>query len=151
MNNVSVQGASVTAGTGSVSNFNVAGNQVTVDLNGVTNVQTIVVTLATVSDGINTSDVQATMGVLVGGVNGSGRVDAADVSLVRQQSLGPLITSNFREDINASGRIDAADVSVARQQALTSLPAPSGESPVAAESAGYGRPTPKVLDAPEPN
>jgi hypothetical protein len=62
------------------------------------------------------------MGVLLGDVNGSGRVDAADVSLVRQQTLQPITFSNFREDVNASGRIDAADVSVVRQQTLTSLP-----------------------------
>jgi hypothetical protein len=66
------------------------------------------------------------LGILVGDVNASGRVDAADVSLVRQQTLQTVNdnpgTSNFREDINASGRIDAADVSIARQQTLTSLP-----------------------------
>jgi hypothetical protein len=62
------------------------------------------------------------MSVLIGDVNASGRVDAADVSLVRQQTLQPLTSANFREDINASGRIDAADVSIARQYTLTSLP-----------------------------
>jgi hypothetical protein len=62
------------------------------------------------------------MGVLLGDVNASGRVDAADVSLVRQQTLQPITSSNFREDINASGRIDAADVSIVRQQTLTSIP-----------------------------
>jgi hypothetical protein len=62
------------------------------------------------------------MGVLLGDVNASGRVDAADVSLARQQTLQSVTTSNFREDVNASGRIDAADVSITRQQTLTSLP-----------------------------
>jgi Dockerin type I domain len=62
------------------------------------------------------------MGVLVGDVNASKRVDAADVSAVRQQTLQTITNSNFREDLNASGRIDAADVSIARQQTLTSLP-----------------------------
>jgi hypothetical protein len=56
----------------------------------------------------------------------SAHVDAADVSLVRQQTLQPVNdnsgTSDLREDINVSGRIDAADVSIARQQTLTSLP-----------------------------
>jgi hypothetical protein len=62
------------------------------------------------------------LGVLLGDVNASRRVDAADVSLIRQQTLQPIDSSNFREDINVSGRIDAADVSIARQQTLTSLP-----------------------------
>jgi hypothetical protein len=62
------------------------------------------------------------MGMLIGDVNASHRVDAADVSLVRQQTLQPITTSNFRNDVNASGRIDAADVSIVREQTLTSLP-----------------------------
>jgi len=62
------------------------------------------------------------MGVLIGDVNASRRVDAADVSFVRQQTLQAIDINNFRADINASGRIDAADVSIARQQTLTSLP-----------------------------
>jgi hypothetical protein len=62
------------------------------------------------------------LGILVGDVNASGRVDAADVSSVRQQTLVTVSTSNFRNDLNTSGRIDAADVSIARQDTLHSLP-----------------------------
>jgi hypothetical protein len=50
-------------------------------------------------------------GPLIGGVDATGRVDAADVSLVRQQTLRSATRSNFREDVNTSGRVDAADVS----------------------------------------
>jgi hypothetical protein len=88
----------------------------------VSNAQTLTLTLIGVSDGTNTGDISIPMGVLLGDVNASRRVDAADVSLVRQQTLQPITTSNFRQDVNASGRIDAADVSVVRQQTLTSLP-----------------------------
>jgi len=123
-NNVSVGGASVTTGAGSVSNFSVAANQVTVNLTGVANAQTIVVTLAAVSDGTNTSNVLATMGVLLGDVNASGDVDSADVFLVRQQTLQAVTSSNFQEDLNVSGDIDSADVFTARKQTLTSLPSP---------------------------
>ena len=42
--------------------------------------------------------------------------------LVREQTLQPITSSNFRKDINTSGRIDAGDVSITRQQTLTSLP-----------------------------
>jgi len=56
-NNVTVQGASITAGTGTVNSYNVAGNVVTVNITGVTTAQTIIVTLAGVSDGTNISDV----------------------------------------------------------------------------------------------
>jgi hypothetical protein len=123
----SVGGASVTSGTGSVASKSIdstdAHNYI-VNLTGVTNAQYITVSLANVTDsaGDFSSAVSVQMGVLLGDVNASGRVDAADVSLVRQQTLQPVTSSNFREDINASGRIDAADVSIARQQTLTSLP-----------------------------
>jgi hypothetical protein len=58
----------------------------------------------------------------MGDVNSSKRVDAADVSSVRQQTLQTLTNLNFRNDLNTTGRIDGADVSIARQQTLTSLP-----------------------------
>jgi hypothetical protein len=98
-------------------------NQCTENLTGVTNQQYVNVALNGVFDAQrNNGNVTVPMGVLIGDVNGSHRVDAADVSLIRQQTLQPITSSNFREDINASGRIDAADVSIARQQTLTSLP-----------------------------
>jgi hypothetical protein len=95
-----------------------------VNLTGVVNAQTITLSLTNVTDsaGNFSPAIPASMGVLLGDVNGSRRVDAADVSSVRQQTLQSVTNSNFREDINASGRIDAADVSIARQQTLTSLP-----------------------------
>jgi hypothetical protein len=124
--NLSVVGsASVTSGTGSVSSSGIGPNpnQYTVSLTGVTNAQYISVTLTGVIDSAgDVGNFSGTLGVLIGDVNRSGRVDAADVSLVRQQTLQPVTASNFREDVNASGRIDAADVSVVRQQTLTSLP-----------------------------
>jgi hypothetical protein len=123
----SVGGASVTSGVGSVTTSNIdnsdAHNYI-VNLTAVTNAQVLKVGLTNVSDsaGDFSSAVSASMGVVLGDVNESGRVDAADVSLVRQQTLQPITSANFREDINASGRIDAADVSIVRQQTLTSLP-----------------------------
>jgi hypothetical protein len=122
-----VSGAGVTSGTGSVSASNVDPNDThnyIVNLTGVANAQTISVSLTNVSDsgGEFSATVPVSMGVLLGDVNGSRRVDAADVSSVRQQTLQFVTGSNFRNDINTTGRIDAADVSIARQQTLTSLP-----------------------------
>ncbi len=123
----SVGSVSVSSGTGSVLGSSIDSNDAhnyIVNLTGIANGQVVTVTLANVVDsaGNNNRAVSASMGVLLGDVNASGRVDAADVSLVRQQTLQTVTTSNFREDINTSGRIDAADVSIARQQTLTSLP-----------------------------
>jgi hypothetical protein len=121
-NNVSVQGASVTSGSGSVMNFNVMGNQVTVNLTSVTNAQTIVVTLTNVSDGLNSSDVQATMGVLLGDVNASRHVDAGDIGLIQQANSQTANSTNFRDDVNCSGHIDAGDIGITQQQNSTGLP-----------------------------
>jgi hypothetical protein len=109
-------------GTGTVSNVTVNGSVVTVDLTGVANAQTITVTLKNVSDGANTLDIPISMGVLLGDVNGSRRVDSADVFQVRQNTLQNAAPTNFRDDVNTSGRIDSTDVFVVRQQTLTSLP-----------------------------
>jgi uncharacterized repeat protein (TIGR03803 family) len=122
-----VGSASVTGGIGSVAATNIDSNDAhnyVVNLTGVTNAQRLTITLTNLTDsaGDFSQVVTATMGVLIGDVNASSRVDAADVSSVRQQTLQPVDGSNFRNDINASGRIDAADVSIARQQTLTSLP-----------------------------
>jgi uncharacterized repeat protein (TIGR03803 family) len=122
-----VTGASITGGIGSIVTSNIDNNDAhnyIVNITGVANAQTISVSLTNVTDsaGNFSASVPVSMGVLIGDVNGSGRVDAADVSSVRQQTLQTIDSSNFREDVNTSGRIDAADVSIARQQALTSLP-----------------------------
>ena len=122
----SVDGVSITAGAANISTSGIGPNpnQYTVNLAGVTNAQVTTVRLSNVTDsaGDFSTAVSASMGVLLGDVNASGRVDAADVSLVRQQTLQPITSANFRDDVNLSGRIDAADVSVVRQQTLTSLP-----------------------------
>jgi uncharacterized repeat protein (TIGR01451 family) len=107
---------------GNPATTSISGNQVTVNCTGVPNAQVVTIALNGVSDGTNVTNASVPMGVLLGDVNASHRVDAADVSSVRQQTLQTITSANFRNDINASGRIDAADVSTARQQTLTSIP-----------------------------
>jgi hypothetical protein len=121
-NNVSVGAASVTSGIGSVMNFSVMGNEVTVNLTGVANEQTIVVTLIGVSDGTNTSNVQAAMGVLFGDVSGNRIVSNTDVASVKAEVGAAVTASNFRADLNANGIISNTDVSAAKAQVGTSLP-----------------------------
>jgi len=123
----SVDGANVTSGTGSVATSYIDSTEphnYIVSLSGVTNAQVLKVDLTNVSDsaGDFSSAVSASMGVLIGDVNGSRDVDSADVFLVRQQTLQTVTNSNFRDDINASGDIDSADVFLVRKQTLTSLP-----------------------------
>jgi hypothetical protein len=119
VNNVSNCGA---ASIGSV-NSGPEANQCTVNVSNVADQQYLTVTLNNVIDSqSNSGNLAAIMGVLIGDVDASGRVDAGDVSSARQQTLQTITTSNFRNDLNASGRIDAADVSLARQDTLHSLP-----------------------------
>jgi hypothetical protein len=119
---VTVGGASVTSGTGSVSSFSVSGSQVTVNLTGVTNAQRITVTLSNVNDGTHMGDVPVSMGVLVGDVNGNALVNASDVSLTKSQVGVPVSGSDFREDVNANGVINSVDVALVKSKVGTALP-----------------------------
>ncbi len=106
-----------TSGGAAVDSF--SGNNsttVTINLKNVNNTQKTTVTLLGVNDGTSANDVAVQMGVLLADVNGSGRVDGTDVSLIRQQNFQTLTMSNYLDDINGSGRIDGTDVSLARQQ-----------------------------------
>ena len=119
---VSVGGASVT-GTGSVvGSPSVSGAVVTVNLTGVTNAQTIVVTLNNVNDGVNIGNVAIPMGVLLGDTTGDGVVNSGDVTQVRRQSGLVADPTNFREDLTVSGVIDSGDITLVRRQAGTALP-----------------------------
>jgi plastocyanin len=119
---VTVGGAVVTSGTGSVSSFSVSGSEVTVNLTGVTNVQRITVTLMNVNDGTHMGNVPVSMGVLVGDVNGNGAVSAADVALTKSQVGATVSGSNFREDVNANGVINSVDVAQVKSTVGTALP-----------------------------
>jgi len=119
---VTVESVAVTSGTGSVSSFSVSGSQVTVNLTGVTNVQTITVTLHNVNDGTSTGDVPVSMGVLVGDVNGNAAVNASDVSLTKSQVGVAVGGANFREDVNANGAINSVDVAQVKANVGTALP-----------------------------
>jgi hypothetical protein len=118
---VTFGGVSVTTGTGNAT-FSVSGAVVTVDLTGVTNAQTITVTLNNVSDGVNTGNVAVPMGVLSGDTNGNGSVNAGDVAQTKGQSGMAVGTGNFRTDVNASGSISAADVALVKSRSGIALP-----------------------------
>ena len=119
---VTVGGAVLTSGTGSVSSFSVSGSEVTANLTGVTNVQRITVTLMNVNDGTHMGNVPVSMGVLVGDVNGNATVSAADVALTKSQVGATVSGSNFREDVNANGVINSVDVAQVKSTVGTALP-----------------------------
>jgi RHS repeat-associated protein len=114
-------------GTGTIANTSTSadGKTVTINLTGVTNAQTIVVTLNGVNDGITTNNVNIGMGVLWGDTTGNGFVNSADVSQTQSQSGWPVSNSNFREDVTANGFINSGDVGVVQWQSGHSLPSAS--------------------------
>jgi hypothetical protein len=111
----------ISAGTGSVSAAIASGNQVFINLTGVTNAQRIAVTLV-VNDGINTAPVVVPMGVLLGDVDATGRVDGNDVSAVQSRTRQTANATNYRDDVDVTGRIDGNDVSTTQAKTRTSLP-----------------------------
>lgn len=119
---VTLTSASVTTGTGSVNNFSVNGAQVTVNLTGVVNAQTIVTTLFDVSNGTNTSNVTIPTDVLLGDTNGNGSVSASDIAQTKAQSGQTATGTNFRTDVNVSGAITAADIALVKSRSGTALP-----------------------------
>ncbi len=58
------------------------------------------------------SNIQATMGVLIGDTTADGVVNSTDVSQTQSQLRQPVTASNFRDDVNADGVINPADAYV---------------------------------------
>ncbi|MEO5722418.1 MAG: TIGR02597 family protein [Chthoniobacterales bacterium] len=127
---VTFSGAAVTSGTATtVSPSAVSSSVVAVDLAGVTDVQSITVTLFNVSDGTNTNNVAVRMRVLQGDSNGSGNVSSTDIAQTKgAASVGTVSASTFRSDVNASGSINATDVAVVKSKSGGSVPDAAEES-----------------------
>jgi predicted outer membrane repeat protein len=119
---VTVGGASVTSGTGSVSNFTVGGSLVTVNLTGITNAQQINVRLTNVNDGTHTNNVDVPMRFLFGDTSGNSSVNASDVTQTKSRAGQALTNSNFRSDVNVSGTVTATDITIVKIQIGTSIP-----------------------------
>jgi len=118
---VTVASAAVSTGTGTVNTFAVSGAQVTVNLTGVSNAQTITVTLTNVNDGVNVGDVAVSMGVLLGDTDASRAVNGTDVSQVKAESGQPVTAANFRKDVNSNGSINGTDVGIVKSTSGSSL------------------------------
>jgi len=120
---VTYASAAVTSGTGSVQST--SGNNssaITINLTGVANAQTIIVTVSGVNYGGNTGNIRIPVSFLIGDTSGNGSVNASDVSQTKSQSGQSLTGSNFREDVTANGSINTSDVSLVKVRVGTSLP-----------------------------
>ena len=67
-------------------------------------------------------DVSASMGFLVGDINGSRSVNASDISAVKANLNVTVGAANFRMDVNTSGTITQSDVSAAKARSGLVLP-----------------------------
>lgn len=115
---------------GSVGSTTFSGNSMIVTVTGITNAQTVTVTVNNVSDGTppNLASASATFRVLEGDVNASGTVNAADVGVVKLKALtGVVDGSSFRCDLDRSGTINAADVGSVKLKNATTVS--GGSSP----------------------
>jgi hypothetical protein len=123
---VSVSSASVTSDSGGAASVSgspaISGNDVTVNLTGVSNAQTLTVKLLGVSDGPRTDDVSVRVSILQGDTTGNGFVNSSDISQTQSQSGQPLTGANFREDVTASGLINSSDIGLVQGQSGTALP-----------------------------
>jgi hypothetical protein len=119
----SVGSATTTCGT--VAKLTVSGNKAAVILTGVDcNAENVTVTLTNVTDSQSDTlpSASATMGLLVGDVDGNGTVNRADFSLVKADLGAATDGTNFREDVNANGSIDRNDAKLVKRANGTSLP-----------------------------
>jgi hypothetical protein len=118
---VTMTGASVMYGNGSVSSAAVGGSQVKVNLAGVTNGQTTIVRLVGVNDGTNSRSVDIPIGILLGDTTANGSVNASDLAQTKSASGQALTASNFREDVTADGVINASDTTAVKAASGTAL------------------------------
>jgi len=100
-----------------------SGNSVTVNCTGVTNAQTIPITVHGVSaTGFATADAVAPMSVLVGDTTADASVNSADISQTKSKSGQGVDSSNFRSDVTADGSLNSADISLVKSKSGTALP-----------------------------
>jgi hypothetical protein len=100
-----------------------SGNDVTVSCTGITNAQTLQVTVHGVSAaGFATADAVAPMSVLLGDTTADGSVNSADISQTKSRSGQAVSSTNFRSDVTVDGSLNSADISLVKSKSGTALP-----------------------------
>ena len=96
-----------------------SGNDVVVTLTGIPDRQRVTVTLSNVN-GVATA-FPASIGFLVGDVNGTRAVNASDISGAKARLGQATNAQNFKFDVNASGEISASDISAVKARSGLTL------------------------------
>ena len=124
-NNIVTGEASLTKGTGSVAGSPViSGNTMRVNLTGITDAETVTITLSKVSDQYAhvLPDIPLNITFLLGDTNGNGAVNSSDVSQIKAQVGHSVNSENFRTDLNSNGAINAGDVAIVKSRSGHGLP-----------------------------
>ncbi|MEP7156130.1 MAG: dockerin type I domain-containing protein [Betaproteobacteria bacterium] len=97
-----------------------SGNDVVVTLPSLPDARRVTITLTNV----NGANVNATaaIGFLIGDVNSTGAVNAADISGIKSRLTQSVGAGNFRFDLNASGTVDSTDAQSAKTRSGRVLP-----------------------------
>ncbi|MGH8093677.1 MAG: hypothetical protein ACREIF_09420 [Chthoniobacterales bacterium] len=112
--------ATVSAGTGTAGSPIFSGNTMTVPLTGVSNAQTLTLTVNNVNGLLPSASVN--LSFLLGDTTADGAVNAGDIGQTKSQSGNAVTASNFREDVTVDGNINAGDIGLVKSESGTSLP-----------------------------
>ena len=117
--------AQVSSGNGTVVGLPISnGNEMTINLTGVTDAQQLTVTVSNIFDtyGQTLASIPVTMDVLLGDTTGNAQVNSSDVSQAKICSGRALDDTNFRCDVNLSGSLNSSDVSVVKANCGHGIP-----------------------------
>lgn len=118
--------ATVTEGTATAAAPTFSGNDVIVNLTGVTDQQYVTISLTNITDagGGSGGSASVRLGFLAGDVNQNRVVTLSDVGLVNAQLTQPVTAANFLKDVNASGTLSLADKGLTNSALTRALPSP---------------------------
>jgi len=123
--------ASVQGGTASMfGEPSFTGNTMSVQLVGVTEAQTLSVSLSNVTDAYGRAVPTFTtiVKVLLGDVTGNGAVNASDVGQAKSQSGAAVTLENFRADVTMNDAINATDIALVKSRSGSAIPAAQARS-----------------------
>ena len=115
--------ADVAAGTATVASADGGGTPVvTINLTGVTNAQTLTLTLFNLSDGTSTTNIAISMSILTGDTTADTFVNSGDIAQTKSRSGQVVGSANFRSDVTADGNLNSADIGLVKSKSGTALP-----------------------------
>ena len=121
-----VGNATVESGNGFVTSKGIGADphEYIVTLGGVTNAQTLRLTLSAITDnaGNSTPSLSVSIGFLLGDTTEDRFVNSADISQTKSESGQVVDESNFRTDVNTDNFVNSGDISMVKSQSGTALP-----------------------------